>query len=605
MKTSGLYWVVLAMFIAGLRQVAVAEAFAADAPADAPAAEVISLPMPESALSEADDRVTLTLDNVPLEDVIRMFMRIPGVNFITSPTNLVGSVTVNLTDVPWQPALVSILATHNLTLIEKTPGSNIYSIEHRRPDAPEPLEVETLFLNFATVNEVRTALEPVLIAQARLSLFPSRNALIVKTTAANMREVKTVVDTIDKMREQVFIEAKFMELNDDAIQTLGVNWESLRGIGLSAGNIGWSYQRGRQRDRDSTWRYEEGYLESAEDRQTMRFDSEGQLIDQPEIEFITDQFGNVSVREVPVPITSREDVRRTYREGERTLSDVYSSAASDLRTAVLGMTDFNLILSALRETDGVSVVSNPKIVVANEEKATIHIGQTERPFISTVTPATDSSAPFTTYNPGDPVEFGVKLDVTPTVNTSSNISLLIEPTLTRFVRDAVAPTGQTYPIIARKRISTRFTLEDGKTVAIGGLTETKDDERVRKVPLLGDIPLIGRYLFTHSRKERRQTETVIFVTVGMASPHHIERDQGLPSGARLTQRQYLRQQLQRHEQQQAIETLRHAVEQTIAPSPMPDQAEGIDPETGEAAPPVSAPEPDPAIAEQIRRAFGR
>ena len=231
----------------------------------------------------------------------------------------------------------------------------------------------------------------------------------------------------------------------------------------------------------------------------------------------------------------------------------------------MGIDDFRVVLSALRQTEGVTVVSNPKIIVANEETATIHIGETERPFISTVTPATDSSAPFTTYNPGDPVEFGVKLDVTPTVNTASNISLVVSPTLTRFVRNAVAPTGQSYPIIARKTISTRFTLQDGKTVAIGGLTETRDREDVSKVPLLGDIPILGKYLFSHRKTERRQTETIIFVTVALARPDVIDPAEGFPRNTELTHRELLRSEWRRQESQQLLERMESELEEERQP----------------------------------------
>lgn len=581
-----------------------------------PADSVVSLPEPMEPVPPpppvSEDLISVSLDNVDMVDVVRMFTRISNANFVVAPSNLTGKVTVNLNNVPWEPAMRTILSSHNLVLIEKTPGSGIYSIEKRSPDAPEPLMVETIFLNYATVKEVEEALQPVLLPQARLSKFPSRNALVLKSTAGNLNEVKQVILEIDRMREQVFIEAKFMELNDDAIENLGINWQSLEGIGLSAGNLGWSYNNERNRLRSSDWSYEETYLDSFGNEQIARYDSGGNLIDTPEIETITTEFGDTT-REVPVPIFTSEDITRRSKEGNYLAQDQYSRAVQDIRTAVLGMTDFNIILSALRETEGVSIVSNPKIIVANEEMAVIHIGQTERPFISTVTPATESSAPFTTYNPGEPVDFGVKLEVTPTVNTSSNISLLIEPTLTRFVRDAVAPSGQTYPIIANKKISTRFTLEDGKTVAIGGLTETDNRDVTSKIPLLGDIPLIGKYLFSHTHKERRQTETIIFVTVGLATPHNIDKDHGLPENTRLTQKAALRQRMEKRDYEKNLEEMRRAadsedreLEPEVLDSTPSEDPPAVPESNGETQPDVSLREAGSSpLAEEVRRAFAR
>jgi type II secretory pathway component GspD/PulD (secretin) len=225
---------------------------------------------------------------------------------------------------------------------------------------------------------------------------------------------------------------------------------------------------------------------------------------------------------------------------------------SDVRTAVLGASDFRVILSALKQITGVTVVSNPKILVANEEPATIHIGERERPFVSSVTPGQQGIAPVVTYNPGDAVDTGVKLTVTPTVNTESNITVRIEPELTRFVRNAVAPNNQTFPVIATKRIRTVFCLESGKTVAIGGLTDTQDREQSTKIPLLGDIPIIGKYLFSHSRKAKSQQETIIFVTVSLASPSTIHRTSGLPEDTELMRRHILKEEVKKAEARMSL-----------------------------------------------------
>jgi type II secretory pathway component GspD/PulD (secretin) len=231
------------------------------------------------------------------------------------------------------------------------------------------------------------------------------------------------------------------------------------------------------------------------------------------------------------------------------MDDLFSDESSLIRTAVLNVDDFNVLLSALKQRDGISIVSNPKIVVANGKAAVIHIGETERPFVSTVTPGQQGIAPLVTFNPGEPVDFGVKLTVTPTVNNGSNITVQIEPELTRFVRDAVAPNGQTYPIVSTKKIETVFSLENGKTVAIGGLTETEDRSVTTKVPLLGDLPVLGKYLFSHEHMETSQKETIIFVTVGLARPHQIARETGLPENTELTSRRMLDDQLRREQHQ--------------------------------------------------------
>jgi general secretion pathway protein D len=177
--------------------------------------------------------------------------------------------------------------------------------------------------------------------------------------------------------------------------------------------------------------------------------------------------------------------------------------------------------------------------VANGETANIHIGQNEPNIKGTVTAGQQGQANTTTYalDEAKPYfEFGISLDVTPTINNESNVTVRISPTLSRFVKDKVAPDNNTFPIEATKTIKTVFSLESGKTAAIGGLTETQDREVESKIPLLGDIPFLGKWLFSHKHTEKVQTETIIFVTVGVAVPAEIGKDQGLPEDADLVRK---------------------------------------------------------------------
>ena len=92
-----------------------------------------------------------------------------------------------------------------------------------------------------------------------------------------------------------------------------------------------------------------------------------------------------------------------------------------------------------------------------------------------------------------------------------------------------------YPILDVKRVRTTFSLGDGQTAVIGGLTTTGDKEIVKNVPFLGSIPIL-KYLFSHTEKVKTQVETIIFVTVGIVDPDNRETTMGLPDGARLVQK---------------------------------------------------------------------
>ena len=98
-----------------------------------------------------------------------------------------------------------------------------------------------------------------------------------------------------------------------------------------------------------------------------------------------------------------------------------------------------------------------------------------------------------------------------------------------------------FPITQNRKIQTEFNLESGRTVAIGGLTSTEDREQVNKIPILGDIPIIGKYLFRHTHTEKVQDEVIIFVTVGLASPDALTSSAGIPSEGKLIHRRMARE----------------------------------------------------------------
>jgi len=483
-----------------------------------------------SGSGQTQNLISVALDDVPLQSVISLFQKVSGANIIASSSNLQGRVTVNLDNVEWKPALDSILDIYGLRAVEKVPGSAIYSIITNAPGTVEPLVAQSIFLNYAQVSNVVSLVKSMIGADGTVSAFPNANAIIVRSTLANLNTIRKVVQEIDLPRQQVYIEAKFLELTDEAIKDLGIDWTVLEGYGVAAGSIQQTLTDSRSRfngNRTGLGTVDSNLRNKAADTGTGKPGS-----------------GQTDTR-------SSSDV--LAGDGTRTISDTISKSANysheseriagqslaDVRTAVLSADSFKLILSALQQINGISVVSNPKIIVANEETATIHIGEQEPNIKGTVTPGQQGQANTTTYALDDKLpyfEYGISLDVTPTINNQSNITVRIAPTLSRFVKDKTAPDNNTYPVTSAKTIKTTFSLESGKTAAIGGLTETSDRDNVIKVPLLGDIPLIGKFFFTHTHKKHTQTETIIFVTVGLANSKTVSRDEGLPEETTLAQK---------------------------------------------------------------------
>ena len=495
--------------------------------------------------------VSVALDDVPLQDVVRLFTKISGANIIASSTNLQGKVTVNLQDVEWKPALDSILDIYSMMVVEKVPGSGIYSVMPKAPGQAEPLIAQPIFLNHAQVSNVVTVVKSMVGPGGMVSPFPNANAIVVRASAADLSAIRKVIEEIDVPRQQVYIEAKFLELTDAAIKNLGINWQVLEGYSVGVGSIGQTLTDSRSKFNGA--RSAMGTVDSklrddaASGKSAAPETGSGSIDYRTSSDKITGKAGSTLADSTKdgVSASSESTVSRDTSDSiakqanfEREAERIKGQHFTDVRTAILSADDFRLVLSALQEVNGISIVSNPKIIVANEETATIHIGENEPNIKGTVTAGQQGQANTTTYALDERkpyFEFGISLDVTPTINNQSNVTVRISPTLSRFVRDKVAPDNSTYPVEATKTIKTTFSLESGKTAAIGGLTETDERETVLKVPILGDIPLIGKYLFSHTYKKHSQTETIIFVTVGLANPRTVNREEGLPEETELAQ----------------------------------------------------------------------
>ncbi len=541
--------------------------------------EFIALPTDSAPIEGAEaapsdwgeDLITISLDDVAMVDVVRMFSRISRANIIATPSNLTDRVTANLDGVEWKPALSSILAMHNLALIEKPAGSGVYSITPKQPDAPEPLIVRTVFLDYTTVDEVTPVIQNMLPEQGSVSTFPSRNALVIQSTEDSLAEIETIIETIDIQSKQVCIETQFMELNDTAIKQLGLRWDALEefNLGFQAGPFvsGQTTERIKSRE-DALARADK---RANTDTLTVLYDQYGDQYEVSSTEITETPDGSYIENTSIEPTRKIEDTIDLTRDVTSDIKDTFTKTITESSAAILNMDGLNLVMSALKKTDGVSVISNPKVIVANgATNAFFRVGQREPIIKQTIKRGTTDSpgdeitanldtSTSTDYIKNGYLHTGIELRVVPTVKTDDLIEARIEPSLRRKVGDKQVE-GNTWPIISVKEIRTQFTLQSGQTVAIGGLTDTTDNKRTSKIPLLGDIPLIGKYLFSHTRDEKSQVETIIFVTLTLADPSSLKKGEGIPERAELVHKQLIQAELRKEAVDEEISKLRHAAD---------------------------------------------
>jgi type II secretory pathway component GspD/PulD (secretin) len=262
----------------------------------------------------------------------------------------------------------------------------------------------------------------------------------------------------------------------------------------------------------------------------------------------------------------------TYNTSQSTTHDVVDSFAKNIteqQAAVLSADALELVISALKKTDGVSMLSNPKIIVSSgSTNAYFSFGGRE-PIIKTEIKTGTQDSPgdtltaqlstdiTTDYIKQGYLETGVRLSVIPVVKTEDLIEATIRPKLVRKNGDKTIGVNS-WPILFVKEIETKFTLRSGQTVAIGGLTDTQDEKHVAKVPLLGDIPLIGKYLFSHTQDIKGQKETIIFVSLTLAEPEKIAPNVGIPEASELVHKRMIQDETHRKEFKANIRQLQEA-----------------------------------------------
>ncbi|MBL9140399.1 MAG: type II secretion system protein GspD, partial [Phycisphaerae bacterium] len=169
----------------------------------------------------------------------------------------------------------------------------------------------------------------------------------------------------------------------------------------------------------------------------------------------------------------------------------------------IGGPDFDLLLNALASQNRVQLLSNPSVMVANNTEGMIQVGQTIRvPDAVTFSSAGQQSAV-------RPEEIGVILTVTPSINPDGFVKMVVEPEISRLSKQTVDISENfRSPIIERRRANTTVTVRDGETIVIGGLINDRFERTDKKVPLLGDIPILG-LLFRQKSEATSKTELLI------------------------------------------------------------------------------------------------
>jgi type IV pilus assembly protein PilQ len=431
----------------------------------------------------AGEKLSLNFQNIEVRALLQVIADFTNFNVVTSDT-VTGNVTLRLKDVPWDQALDIILQAKGLGLRKSgnviliAPKDELNAKEKvdleakQQIAALEPVRTQAFQLNYAKVADVANGLTgqasggqgggtTTRILSPRGSvIFETRtNQLFVSDIPSKLQEIQEMIAKIDVAVRQVLIESRIVIADDTFGRSLGVKLGAtdLRGIrgGVSGYNVGGSNYVGV------------GGNLNAVGAQT------GQTTTTP-------QFSDSNFVNLPA-------VGQNNFDAATLALSLFSAGANRF---------LNLEISALEADGKGKVVSSPRVITADQQKALIEQGE-ELPYQV----ATSSGATSLQFRKAN-----LKLEVTPQITPEGNVILDVDVT-----KDSVGRATAAGFAINTKHVRTQVLVENGGTVVIGGIFEQNDREDTTKVPLLGDIPYLGN-LFKTKTKTSSKTEMLIFLT---------------------------------------------------------------------------------------------
>jgi len=425
------------------------------------------------------DRLSLNFQDIPVRAVLQLIADFTGLNVVVSDS-VDGNLTLRLQNVPWDQALDIILKSKGLSKRESgnvmliAPSEEIAAQEKIDLEAAQaitelaPIRTAFFTINFAKVTE----LEPLFIGEggeddAGSGLLSTRgsviidertNTLIVKDSDDVISEIRKILAELDIPVRQVMISSRIVIATDDFTRELGTRFGLTRSDTFGSDGL-----------------YNTSGTVGATDVMTSSAVDNIQATGQP------------NPIDIPFGTTDRFNVN---------LPTAGLAAGSIAFSIISGSSLIDLELSALQAENQGEIISSPRVVTADRHEAFIEQG-VEIPYLS----ATSSGA--------TQVEFKkavLSIQVTPQITPDDRIIMDLQVN-----KDAVGEVFAGIPSIDTREVNTQVLVNNGDTIVLGGIYEQITRDEVDKVPLLGDIPILG-YLFKHTLESDEKAELLIFVT---------------------------------------------------------------------------------------------
>ncbi len=288
--------------------------------------------------------------------------------------------------------------------------------------------------------------------QVQVTADEGTNALIITASAQDYEVISEITEKLDIVREQVLVEMFIMEVTEETLKEIGIDWATL----------------------------DQAITGSA------RFFAQTNF--GPRVDFAGGDLEGLSIG--------------AWRKTGST-------------------TNIGSILTALEKKSGVNILSTPHITTSNHNKARIIVGE-NRAFVTESRITESDPATPTVIKAFEYQDVGISLEITPHISQGGLVRLEIESEFTKLITDVTAPSSYT-PTRAKRQAQTVVSMMGGSTIVIGGLIRDDKVTLEKKIPLLGDIPILGG-LFRYKKDQLEKTNLLIFITpYVLSTPDDLQR----------------------------------------------------------------------------------
>ena len=435
---------------------------AAKAPQPSTSTPATTVPPPAAAESatESGGVGVRELQGDDVGQVLRLLARQAKVNMVVSD-QVTGTVTMRLEDVTALQAIAIIVKAKGLFMDQI---DHVYYIKTPAEKTAEPTESDSYQFSYSRAKEVAPLLASQLASKDPPQFDERTNTIFFRETRSNLDNIRKLLVTIDKPTKQVMIEARLVEVTANPQQSYGIDWSGVVG---SASN-GKTFQYG-------------GPTTSSSGGGT----------------------GNNSTFNGavgPLPLGNPNNPNFLGSFGHLAFGQF----------AILTVPQMSATLRLLNEDSDAEFLANPRVVTADNLQAKIEINRAQ-PVPQLNFNEQTATAVFGGFQDK---KFGNTLIVTPSINKDNFVTLKVKPEISNKVGDSTfvfAGATVSSPIIDTRSLDSNVLIHSGDTLAIGGLLQDEVAKARNKVPLIGDVPVLG-YLFQNHLNSRTKRNLLVFVT---------------------------------------------------------------------------------------------